>query len=65
MTLYSRKAHTLSLLDKVPRIGKKRKKAIILRFGSAKTVAEVYLIDLQKVREYKQNLSGKNLQFCS
>ncbi len=43
------KAITQSPLDEVPGIGARRKKALLLHFGSAKAVAEAGLADLQKV----------------
>jgi len=36
-------------LDSVPGIGARRKKALLLHFGSAKAVAEAGVADLQKV----------------
>lgn len=43
------RALTASPLDEIPGIGGKRKKAMLLHFGSAKAVAEAGLADLQKV----------------
>ena len=43
------KAATRSALDEVPGIGAARKKALLLRFGSAKGVAEAGLTDLETV----------------
>lgn len=41
---------TKSALDQIPGIGAKRKKALLLHFGSAKDVAGAALIDLEKVQ---------------
>jgi excinuclease ABC subunit C len=43
------KAIVTNPLDEVPGIGGKRKKALLLHFGSAKAVAEAGVADLQKV----------------
>lgn len=43
------KAITRSLLDEIPGIGQKRKKALLLRFGSARGVADAGLADLETV----------------
>ena len=43
------KAIGASPLDSLPGIGAKRKKALLLHFGSAKAVAEAGVADLQKV----------------
>lgn len=43
------KALTQNPLDQVPGIGAKRKKALLLHFGSAKAVAAAGIADLQKV----------------
>ncbi len=43
------KARLRSALDGVPGVGAKRKKALLLRFGSAKAVARAGLADLQAV----------------
>jgi len=51
------------LLDKVSRIGGKRKKVLLLRFGSVKAVAEVYLIDLQKVESISKTVAEKIYNF--
>jgi excinuclease ABC subunit C len=37
------------VLDEVPGVGAKRKKALLLRFGSAKAVARAGLADLEAV----------------
>ncbi|MCH8156042.1 MAG: excinuclease ABC subunit C, partial [Proteobacteria bacterium] len=43
------KARLRSALDEVPGVGAKRKKALLLRFGSAKAVARAGLADLEAV----------------
>jgi excinuclease ABC subunit C len=43
-----------SPLDEIPGIGGKRKKALLIHFGSAKAVAEAGLADLQKVEGISQ-----------
>ncbi len=43
------KAISQNPLDQVPGIGVKRKKALLIHFGSAKAVAEAGVADLQKV----------------
>ena len=57
------KVVTFSLLDKVPGIGRKRKKALLLCFGSAKAVAEAGLIDLQKVEGISKIVAEKIYNF--
>ena len=53
------KATSLSLLDKVPWIGKKRKKTLPIRLSSAKAVAEVGMIDLQKIEDISKIIAEK------
>jgi excinuclease ABC subunit C len=50
-------------LDEVPGIGGKRKKALLLHFGSAKAVAEAGLIDLQKVDGISKAVAQKVYNF--
>lgn len=48
-----------SLLDDVPGIGAKRKKALLLHFGSAKGVQEAGLADLEKVEGISREVARK------
>jgi excinuclease ABC subunit C len=50
-------------LDEVPGIGEKRKKALLLHFGSAKAVAEAGLADLQKVDTISKAVAEKIYNF--
>jgi excinuclease ABC subunit C len=50
-------------LDEVPEIGAKRKKALLLHFGSAKAVAESGLADLQKVEGISKAMARKIYDF--
>ena len=43
------KAITLSILDEIPGIGAKRKRALLRHFGSARGAAEAGLADLERV----------------
>ncbi|MFH1159231.1 MAG: excinuclease ABC subunit UvrC [Pseudomonadota bacterium] len=57
------KAAALSLLDDVPGIGRKRKKTLLLHFGSAKAVAEAGMTDLQKVEGISKTVAEKIYNF--
>lgn len=57
------RALTASPLDEVPGIGGKRKKAMLLHFGSAKAVAEAGLADLQKVDSISKAVALKVYNF--
>jgi excinuclease ABC subunit C len=57
------RAITLNPLDEVPGIGGKRKKALLLHFGSAKAVAEAGLTDLQKVEGISKTVAEKIYNF--
>ena len=57
------KAITSNPLDEVPEIGAKRKKALLLHFGSAKAVAESGLADLQKVAGISKAMAKKIYDF--
>ena len=46
-----------NILDEVPKIGAKRKKLLLIHFGSAKAVAEAGVIDLQKVEGISKNIA--------
>jgi excinuclease ABC subunit C len=48
-----------SLLDEVPGIGAKRKKALLLRFGSAQAVARAGLTDLAQVEGISETVARK------
>ena len=50
-------------LDEIPGIGGKRKKALLLHFGSAKAVAEAGLADLQKVESISKAVAEKIYNF--
>ena len=54
---------TSSPLDKIPQIGGKRKKSLLLHFGSAKAVAEAGLADLQKVKGISMAMAKKIYDF--
>lgn len=54
------KAATASMLDDVPGVGPKRKKALVLHFGSAKAVQDATIEDLMKVEGISQE-SAKNI----
>jgi len=49
----------VSLLDEVPGIGAKRKKALLLHFGSARSVARAGLADLEKVEGINRTVAQK------
>ncbi|HLI13088.1 MAG TPA: excinuclease ABC subunit UvrC [Alphaproteobacteria bacterium] len=53
------KAIGLSLLDEVPGIGAKRKKALLHHFGSAKSVARAGLSDLEAVEGINKTVAKK------
>jgi excinuclease ABC subunit C len=57
------KAMTVNPLDEIPGIGGKRKKALLLHFGSAKAVAEAGLADLQKVETISKAVAEKIYNF--
>jgi excinuclease ABC subunit C len=57
------RAITVNPLDEVPGIGGKRKKALLLHFGSAKAVAEAGLADLQKVESISKAMAIKIYNF--
>lgn len=48
-----------SLLDEVPGIGAKRKKALLLHFGSAKAVQDAGLSDLERVEGISKDIARK------
>ena len=48
-----------SLLDEIPGIGAKRKKALLLHFGSAQSVARAGLADLERVAGINQTVAKK------
>jgi len=48
-----------SLLDEIPGIGAKRKKALLLHFGSARSVARAGLADLEQVSGISQTVAKK------
>jgi excinuclease ABC subunit C len=48
-----------SLLDEIPGIGAKRKKALLLHFGSAQSVARAGLADLARVEGISQTVAKK------
>lgn len=50
-------------LDEVPGIGGKRKKALLVHFGSAKAVAEAGVSDLQKVEGVSRAMAEKIYRF--
>lgn len=50
-------------LDDIPGIGSKRKKALLLHFGSAKAVAEAGISDLQKVEGISKSFAEKIYSF--
>ncbi len=50
-------------LDEIAGIGEKRKKALLLHFGSAKAVAEAGLADLQKVDTISKTVAEKIYNF--
>ncbi|MEZ0224246.1 MAG: excinuclease ABC subunit UvrC [Alphaproteobacteria bacterium] len=53
------KALVLNPLDEIPGIGGKRKKALLMHFGSAKAVAEAGVADLQKVAGISRAVAEK------
>mgnify|MGYP006430130677 CR=1 FL=1 len=53
------KARTHSALDEVPGIGAKRKKALLLHFGSAKAVSRAALADLEAVEGISKTVARK------
>jgi excinuclease ABC subunit C len=53
------KALTKSILDDIPSIGAKRKKALLHHFGAAKAVAEAGLADLEAVDGISQATANK------
>ncbi|TAL40240.1 MAG: excinuclease ABC subunit UvrC [Alphaproteobacteria bacterium] len=53
------KALVLNPLDEIPGIGGKRKKALLMHFGSAKAVAEAGVADLQKVAGISKAVAEK------
>jgi excinuclease ABC subunit C len=53
------KALILNPLDEIPGIGGKRKKALLMHFGSAKAVAEAGVADLQKVAGISRAVAEK------
>lgn len=57
------KALIVSPLDEIAGIGGKRKKALLLHFGSAKAVAEAGLTDLQKVEGISKAFAEKIYNF--
>jgi len=57
------RAIVVNPLDEVPGIGGKRKKALLLHFGSAKAVAEAGLADLQKVVGISKAVAEKVYHF--
>ena len=50
---------TVSPLDEIPGIGAKRKKALLMRFGSARGVSEAGLSDLEAVGGISANVAKK------
>ncbi|MGE0252062.1 MAG: excinuclease ABC subunit UvrC [Dongiaceae bacterium] len=48
---------TLSSLDQIPGIGPKRKKLLLLHFGSARMIAQAPLADLEKVKGISKELA--------
>lgn len=50
-------------LDEIPGIGSKKKKALLLHFGSAKAVAEAGISDLQKVDGISRSFAEKVYSF--
>lgn len=50
---------TQSILDQIPGIGAKRKKSLLLHFGSAKGVADAALADLEKVEGISKAFAKK------
>jgi excinuclease ABC subunit C len=48
-----------SMLDDVPGIGAKRKKALLLHFGSAREVARAGLVDLESVTGISEMVARK------
>ena len=52
-----------SMLDDIPGIGAKRKKALLLYFGSAKDVAGAALADLEKVEGISKTFATKLYQY--
>ncbi len=57
------RAITSSPLDDIGGIGEKRKKALLLHFGSAKAVAEAGVADLQKVETISRAVAEKIYNF--
>ena len=56
-------AIALNPLDEIEGVGQKRKKALLLHFGSAKAVAEAGLPDLQKVEGVSKAMAEKIYHF--
>ncbi len=50
---------TESVLDQIPGIGAKRKKALLMYFGSAKAVADAAQADLEKVEGISKSFAAK------
>jgi len=50
-------------LDDVPNVGAKRKKALLLHFGSAKAVADAGVADLQKVEGISKAVAERIYNF--
>jgi len=57
------RAITSNPLDEIAGIGEKRKKALLLHFGSAKAVAEAGVADLQKVDNISRTVAEKIYNF--
>jgi excinuclease ABC subunit C len=57
------RAITTNPLDEIAGIGEKRKKALLMHFGSAKAVAEAGLADLQKVDTISKAVAEKVYNF--
>jgi excinuclease ABC subunit C len=57
------RALTSNPLDEIAGIGEKRKKALLMHFGSAKAVAEAGLSDLQKVETISRAVAEKIYNF--
>jgi len=53
------KAISQNPLDNIPGIGQKRKKALLLHFGSAKAVEDASIIDLQKIAGINKDIAEK------
>ncbi len=57
------KAITLSILDEIPGIGAKRKRALLRHFGSARGAAEAGLADLERVTGISKGVAKKIYDF--